>query len=365
MDGRPFDQVWWRDPWWEDPVYQEEYSLTLAQIRSLVEALKGLFNEDWMRRALAAPPPNAILSILRGGQGLWPFQNMMWLGRVATSLGTIPSIHRPLRDLIGRKSRSTLFEMETAAWLAESAWELEFPKPAAGKTPDLRVSKGDIQTAVECKYFHAEQWENWVDDLSLELIRLWSREKLNELPSHEIVFEPRLPDIVWQDEATRKTIQRGIAERLCEAIKEAFQTDPPRSIRIHGIGVVRVRPDLPNSQRTIGGIQVSPQAKTRRIITNGVLEAAEQLRGYGPGAIAINAHFAPPEALLDLALQAINRANPSTLATVAVVVVVGYAGSPAVIWQNPETPGQHSEMLVETFRSALLSPQRLIRAGQP
>jgi hypothetical protein len=229
-----------------------------------------------------------------------------------------------------------------------------FLKPTTSKTPDLCVSREGIRTAIECKYLHAEQWENWVDDLNLEWIRLSSQQKLT-VPSYEIIFEPRLPDIVGPDEAVRKAIQREITERLFGAVKEVFQTDPPQAVQVQGIAWVCPRPELPNSQIRVGGIQVSPQAKTRRIIQNAVLEAAVQLRESGPGAVVIHAHFTPAETLLDVALRAFNRADPFKLSAVAVVAVTASLGSPAVVWQNPLVPGKCCDGLTETFQSALRS----------
>ncbi len=354
------EPLWWRDPWWEDPIYQQEHSATLDQILSFVAAARTLFDEEWMRRAIAMGPPNAIIPILCGGKGLWPFQNLMWLGRLASLLVSLPTVHRPLRDLIGPKSRSTLFEMEVASWFVENGWDVEFLKPQTAKTPDIGISKGGLHSAIECKHFKAEKWEDWAEVLSMNVIQRIAREGLANAPSHEILFEPRLSDLASGEDAVKAAIQEEIAERICAAAKQAFATDPPLSQNIPGIARINLRPELPGSQLSVGGIEVSPQGKTRRIITNGVLEAAQQLRVRGPGAVVVHAGFTPPESLLDVALRALNRADSSLLASVAVVFVTASYGCAPVVWRNPAMADSPiSGALADAFETIIVKPRAL------
>jgi hypothetical protein len=354
------DPIWWKDPWWEDPVYQQEHSVTLEQIRARIESLMMFFSEDWTRRALCTPPPNAVIPILYGGRGLWPFQNLMQLASIVSPLINLPSAQRPRRDLIGNKSRSALFEMEVGSWFVEQGWDVEFLKPGAEKTPDLRIAKAGTTSAIECKHFKAEAWEEWTEALSLSLIRQAAQQGVANLPSYEILFEPRLSDLSRTDnDAIKAALQHEISELICAAMKQAFFTDPPQSVHIPGIATIRVRPDLPKGQSGIGGIEVSPQGKMSRILTNGILEAAEQLRAHGPGSVVISGNFAPPEPLLDVVLRAVNRADPSHLASVAVVIITGSYGSPAVIWKNTLTPRRLTDDLADTFRDIFSTPKRL------
>lgn len=43
--------VWWAAPWWEDILYQKECSLSLQQMRTSIEHLKRLFDEEWAQRS--------------------------------------------------------------------------------------------------------------------------------------------------------------------------------------------------------------------------------------------------------------------------------------------------------------------------
>src|SRR6185312_9644918 len=93
--------VWWADPWWEDVLYQKECGLSLEQIRAAIEHLKRLFDKEWVQAAIQSGPPNAIIPILYGGKGLWPFQDLMWLSGIAGAVRGIPGVQRLLRDLSG------------------------------------------------------------------------------------------------------------------------------------------------------------------------------------------------------------------------------------------------------------------------
>ncbi len=188
---------WWTDPWWEGSEYQAEHGVSLAQIRAPIDALKSLFGETWTRRAIEVGPPNAVLPVLYGGQGLWPFQNLIWLGNIALALSRVPSTDRVIRDLIGPKTRAALFEMEVGSWFSELGWDIEFLKPSTErKRPDIAISSGNIASAIECKRFDSEKWEEWAEALSMKLIQRSAPDGATAVPSHDILFEPRLSDLV-------------------------------------------------------------------------------------------------------------------------------------------------------------------------
>jgi hypothetical protein len=363
IDPMALNPIWWMDTWWEDVEYQTEHKVSLAQIREPIDALKALFDEQWTRRAIDAGPPNAVLPLLYGGRGLWPFQNLMWLGRIAKALVDVPSVQRPLRDLIAQKTRATLLEIEVASWFVEEGWTVEFLKASTeGKRPDIRILKDGISSAIECKRLESQKWEEWSEELSLTLIRRSAENGMSEAPSHDVLFEPRLSDLMMGEGPTKAGIIDELVERISTAVREAFATDPPRSVWIPGVAEIRPRPDQTGAQRGIGGIEISPQGVMRRIATNGILEAATQLRAYSPGAVVVRADFTPHEDLADIVLRGINRADSTLLSSVAVVVITASAGAPAVIWCNPalaEDPIR--ELLASVFTDILAGSQRLFR----
>lgn len=329
---------WWLDPWWEHADYQHESKLSLEQIRAAVDALRQLFDGAWTERAMQVGPPNAVIPILFGGRGLIPFSNLMWLARIAQALSDVPTVQRPLRDLMTSKTKATLFELEVASLFAEQGWAVEFLKPSGERrSPDIQVQKSGLCSAIECKRFGSEQWEEWASSLSLELIQRTQTNADTDLPRFEIIFEPRLSDVVWGDDAVlRAAMLEEIAVRIADGVREATAASPPTSVSVEGIANVRLVPGVEKGGlQAIGGIEISPQAKMRRIVCNGILEAAQQLAAHSPGVVAISSDFTPPKPLADAVLGAIHRARPALLQSVGVVMIPGTRGSPGVVWRNP------------------------------
>lgn len=349
------DPDWWATPWWEEPIYQAEYRLSLEEIRVAIEAMRSLFDEAWTKKALRGPFPNVVLTILYGGRGTMPFENLMWLGRIALSVSRIPSVASRLGDLSGPKTRATLFELEVASWLVEAGWSVEFMKPAKDRrTPDLKVSKDSMNSWVECKRFEPEQWEEWATELTHQIIRRIHERGGPLLPSFDVLFEPRLSDLTWDDDQVRRGILEEIASRIVEGIALAFSSTPAKSVSIDGIAEICVRADRDNTQRGLGGIQISPQAKMRRIAKNGIVEAARQLDGYGAGAVAVYSDFTPTQELADVVLGGLNRADASTLQNVGLVVITASLGSAPVLWRNDQVARSIAcDELTVAFASAL------------
>jgi hypothetical protein len=238
------DSNWWGDPWWEQAEYQTESGLSLQEIRSTVDALKSLFNAPWTSRALQAGAPNAVLAILYGGRGLWPFQSLMELGRIAMALRDVPTVRRPLAELNGQKSRSALFELEVASWFIEDSWEVEFMAPEPGhRTPDLSITKDGVSSDVECKRLEPDQWEEWASALSMDLIQRVNSCTNPQSPCFEIVLEPRLSDLRQGDGAISDALRSEIVDQVAAAAQRALSGVPLRSIVVPGIAEIRLRTD--------------------------------------------------------------------------------------------------------------------------
>lgn len=352
-----FDPDWWANAWWEQSLYQEESKLTLEDIRGRIESLKMLFDREWAEFALGVGPPNVALAILNGGQGLWPFQNLMWLGKIAKAVAPLPGVRLPTKDLCSEKTWSALFELEVASWFAELGWQTEFLKPSnEKKTPDLKLELAGVVTAIECKRFGSEQWEEWAENLTWTLLRQRQGYESSNGPCVDVIYDPRLTDIFWGEVGTREAVRDELAERIGLAVREATQSDPPRSVRIPGIAEVRLRPDLEGyGIHGVGGIQVSPQAKVRRMIVNGVLEAAKQLEEFGTGAVMIKSDLTPPQNLVEVALSGLNRAEPSALRSVGIAVFAGSDGGGAGVWRNPLAFNQRAAELLESAFAEILT----------
>ena len=224
----------------------------------------------------------------------------------------------------------------------------------------MRVTKGELQSWVECKKFESEQWEEWATELTHEIIRRVHEGGKSQLPSFDVLYEPRLSDLTWQDKCIRRGILEEIAVRISDGITLAFSTMPARSVEIRGIAEIRVREDRDSTQRNLGGIRISPQAKMRRITQNGILEAAQQLND-GAGAVVLSSDFTPPHELVDVVLGGINRADVQLLRNVGVVAIPESLGAPPVIWRNPESSRDPAcDALGASLSSALTDASRTL-----
>jgi len=126
------------------------------------------------------------------------------------------------------------------------------------------------------------------------------------------------------------------------------------SVHTPGIAEIRIREDRDNAQRGLGGIQISPQAKMRRIAQNGVVEAARQLNDYGEGAVVLYSDFTPARELADAVFAGLNRADESLLRNVGLAVIPGSLGAAPVIWRNPRAVANVAcDELAASFASAL------------
>lgn len=107
----------------------------------------------------------------------------------------------------------------------------------------------------------------------------------------------------------RKAILEEVAQRIEDAIRHALHSTPPTSISVPGLANIRFESGTDKNGHAIGGGEVSPQAKMRRIVRNGILEAAQQLSMHAPGVVAISSDFTPPQSLVDTILGGIVRAD--------------------------------------------------------
>lgn len=112
----------------------------------------------------------------------------------------------------------------------------------------MRVTKGDLHSWVECKKFESEQWEDWATELTHEIIRRVHESGNSQLPSFDVLFEPRLSDLTWQDKLIRRGILEEIAVRISAGVTLAFSITPARSVQIPGIAAIRVRDDRDSTQ---------------------------------------------------------------------------------------------------------------------
>jgi hypothetical protein len=99
----------------------------------------------------------------------------------------------------------------------------------------------------------------------------------------------------------------------------------------------------------------------RRIVRNGILEAAQQLSMHAPGVVAISSDFTPPQALVDTTLGGIVQADATLLQSVGAVVIAGSDAS-TVVWENPAWA---DHPVCRELRSPLATDCHMIEARPP
>lgn len=348
--------IWWSDPWWEGADYQQV--LPLAEIKSRIEHLTMVFDQAWMRRATEFGPPNAVIPLLLGGRGLWPFQDIMSLGRTIRAIAQAPGFHRKVSDLIGEKSHATLFECQAAELIGQDKWRISFPAEAEYPTPDIVGEKDGGTVSIECKRLEPQGWEKWARNLGMSVITAPLVRQLDKCVTN-IEFDQRLTELLTQDEKTSDGLLAEVAERVASLLSDISEAKTlPATRRIEDVVSVSVdHYQGDGHQGAAGGIGISPHAKARRIMHK-VLEALPQVSSSETGVVAVFTDYIPSAELIDLAMAAQLRAHCARFANLAHVLVLTHSTVFEVIrpvlWShpNPKAP-KVAQAVLDTFEKSL------------
>jgi hypothetical protein len=345
------ESIWSPDPWWEEPIYLQHSGLPLETIRSRMERLRAHFPPAWLRSTYQLNRPNAVLTRLCAGRGTNPFDSFMQMALVLENLDAAAGLPRKLGELAGEKNQAVLFELEVASLFGRSGHKLEFIKETTDKTPDFMVTADGWRAAVECKRLEVEQWSRWNEGLSSELMQMMGRHWHWDGWDLNIQFDPRLSELHMDNKGLSEGISEAVLLEIVQAISAALgsikaPTEDTR-IRVGGVATIEMKPRAATgSGGAMGGIAISPTAKLRRIITNGVLPALRQLEGFSLGVVAVYSDFPPDPELFALTMRAIVRARPALESTLAVAAIVSpiteLLGLSPAVWQNPKHPQQNA-----------------------
>lgn len=346
--------TWWADPWWEGEQYQSK--IPLHEIRNHITSLSRVFDEPWVRKAIEAGPPNAILARLVGARGLWPFEDLMSLGRTIKVVSGARGFDRKVDSFIGKKSHATLFECQIAELFGQNHWHVSFLPECDRPTPDILIERDHRLAAVECKRLEEEAWEKWARELGMNILSVPVIRELDNRTT-SIEFDQRLTELLTKDDEASKGLLAEIVERV-KSLFVALRTDPlPAKRSIPGVVSVSVDHGPSGHQGSAGGIAISPHAKTRRIMHK-VTEALPQIGSSETGIVAVFSDYVPNPDLLDVAMAAQLRANPAKFEGLAHVLVVTYSTifeiTPPVLWShpNPKAP-EMARATADSLKSAL------------
>jgi hypothetical protein len=130
--------------------------------------------------------------------------------------------------------------------------------------------------------------------------------------SFDVIFAPRLSELNTGDASSQRELITGIAERIAvELVRAGSSGKTHEQLNIPGIADIRFFPDRPSYQRGVGGIEVSPHPKMRKILQNAVETGAKQLRARGEsGVVIVRSDFVPLPDIVDVVLSARSGGAP-------------------------------------------------------
>lgn len=319
---------WWaHEPWWEDGIYFRHLPGGLERVRAAVNSLSKHLNRNWWEKVQRDGGPNIVAAHLIG-KGLSRLAFIVNLGETLSALEKARGFVAKVRDLKGHKSAAVLLELQVAKLFTDAGFVVAFPKEGGSRSPDLIVEGEGGRLAVECKHLEREQWEEWGDQLMRRLVHVTG------LPpglAVNVELEPRLSEIRLQDKDCQG-FTAFIAEAICERTRSSvaaaiarYQESPhllPMKFDVPGLGRGRLTKKTDGAGSSVTGFEISPVAQLRRILTNGLLRASEQLPADRPGLVVVQCDHMPEPYLAHLALDAAARADDARLGHVRALLIL-------------------------------------------
>jgi|GEM_PF-6951248 len=329
MNNDSFDQIfatgeWWHYPWWEDPKYLSTARDSVERIRELIEILKEAFPSDWAKQLWEHPRLNVVMPMLIG-RGHPYFRNLISLGKIIEALQEMPGYPNVLRRLKENESNSAFFELQMAYAFAEKEIRVEFPQRAPTKIPDIVAFCSDGPVEIECKYLNVEEWEQWERNLTQTIMR----EVMDVTHRHDFAVQvelnPRIADIRFDDKRYPQfndSIMRGLIEAIRNTIIEKLAAEKlPVELEIDGLMTGRILPLDAQTRSSVSGAEISGVAKLRRIFTNAISVAAEQLSGKSPGVVCVYSDFVPEPGLTRVVLDALTSHLNARFAAISALML--------------------------------------------
>jgi hypothetical protein len=307
---------WWaEDPWWETPEYAPFVSRNATKFRIAVSAMQRYFDRAWWADVPKLARRNCVAARLTG-KGTMVLGFIDALGSAVASLEDSEGFRSKMARLKDDDSGSTVFEFLIAGYLRAGGLAVKFPaENNANRTPDIVADWEGNRIAVECKRLQVEEWEQWAMDIGLRV--------LNDLPgdaakrySIQIELDPRLSEIRTDDgkyPRINPAVAEAITYRIGSAVGEVVATAPqlPYQFTIAGLGAAVLRDKNEKIETSLSGFSISPISQLRRILTNGLWRAVDQIPRGLPGIVVIQCEHLPDPDFARLVLDAITRHDPS------------------------------------------------------
>jgi hypothetical protein len=316
---------WWTHPWWKTPGREVYCPYPEQHLAGAADVLKRHFDAKWARNLAAHPRPNIVFPQLCIGGSMQALQFVVYLAEMVAALEGARGFGRLVAALKGDKGESSLLEMEAAYAFALAGHDVLFPREGGGKSPDVLISLGDTQLAIECKKLQSEAWEAWEDRLTLDLITALPRSKGDQPLAVDVALNPRLTQVCVSEENDptlneefRAAIMRAVVDNISAAIAK---NEVPFGFVINDLAAVRVTHETPDSLGQVSGMERGSPAVTRRILQNGILRACAQLPPEIPGVVFVYSKALPDPDFFRLFFDAACAAQPVRLAQLVVAIL--------------------------------------------
>lgn len=285
---------------------------TSAQVEEAFEYLKRIFDPSWVRSYKGELIENIFLRSILYDRSAFTRNHLITLSEQLKRHEETSGIHVVIRGLRGKQeSDAANMELELADYLAQEGYQVEFPvaKSAKGKSPDIRLTKGDGKYAVECKGLRVSEIESWLNGVfQIASSQLMALAETNGLGiefifSAEVVrglLERRNSGVAVADAAS------DLLKRISEEIDVAINRNRwPLWMWIDKRGSGFFFKANSTVGSSVGTPGMPDELVFRRLIQNAVVPAAKQLSNEEmPGLIAIHTREIPSDSYL---AQELNR----------------------------------------------------------
>ncbi len=297
---------WSVNPWWLKDNWLEVIPRTPEQVQAAFQYLRQVFDADWLRAYSGEPVENLLLrSVLYGGDA-FRRAHLILLAERLQRLQEAPGIHVLVSALKGRgESDAADMELELADIFFQKGFQVEFPipKPSKGKTPDIRISKGNERLAIECKLLKIGELPAWLNAaFSAATSEVFGLAKVHGFAG-QFQFEPETATYLLglrSNGVEANTAGEMLTRQIAYQIKLASDRERKQVwIEIQNIG----SGFFYKAESTAGSIVHNPDTPDeflfRRLFKNALIPAVEQLQREDiPGIVAIHARDVPSEELL-------------------------------------------------------------------